>query len=105
MKTSRITKHPRPPKAVKLAPKPAIDYPKDGERLDPPAYTLRLSAPGARRMTVAIDQGTWQECRDAVGYWWFDWRPEGAGEHELIACAEYEGGREAVSEVIHCFSS
>jgi hypothetical protein len=83
-------------------PKPAIEFPKEGERLEGPAYTLRIAAPEARLVRVAVDQGPWQDARSAVGFWWFDWTPADSGEHELIACAEYAGGREAVSETVHC---
>ena len=80
--------------------KPTIDYPKEGELIGS-SYTLRVSAPGALAVHVAIDQGPWLECREAGGCWWFDWAPEAAGEHEAIACA-LVGGREAVSEPRHC---
>jgi hypothetical protein len=84
--------------------KPVIDYPKDTELLETGRYTLRVSAPGALAVSIAVDQGEWREARPSVGYWWFDWSPETAGEHELIACAAYEDGRELVSQAVHCFS-
>ncbi len=84
--------------------KPAIDFPKEQEAVGA-SYTARISAPGALAVHVAIDQGSWLECRESLGYWWYDWTPEGSGEHELIACALFEGGREAVSETVHCLRS
>jgi hypothetical protein len=85
------------------AAKPRIEFPQEGEHLAADIYTMRVAAPDARSVSVAIDQGPWMEARHAVGYWWFDWTGMNKGEHEVIACAEYEGGREAVSESVHCF--
>jgi hypothetical protein len=85
--------------------KPTIDFPKEGETFACPSYTLRLSAPGALAVHVALDQGPWLECRESVGYWWYDWTPEVSGEHEVIACALSVGGREAVSEIVHCLKT
>jgi hypothetical protein len=108
MKTPRPTLKSRAPKAAHPARhahrRPAIDYPKDAERVESPFYTFRVSAPNARAVSVAVDQGAWRECREAVGYWWFDWSPECSGEHELIACALHPDGRETVSEIVHFFS-
>lgn len=98
--STRKTGHTRkmtPPSAVV---KPTIDFPKEGERLGA-SYTVRVCAPGALAVHVAIDQGPWLECRESVGYWWYDWTPEICGEHEVIACALFQGGREAVSETVH----
>lgn len=90
---------PSPPPAPAV--KPAIDHPKEGEPIGP-SYAIRISAPGALAVHVAIDQGPWLECREAAGYWWYDWTPEVFGVHEAIACALTPGGREAVSETVHC---
>ena len=104
-KTPRPALKARPAKTVRVPHlRPVIDYPKDAERVESPFYTFRISAPGARAVSVAVDQGAWRECREAVGFWWLDWSPESAGEHELIACALHPDGRETVSEVVHFFS-
>ncbi|MDE2236441.1 MAG: hypothetical protein KGK30_00995, partial [Elusimicrobia bacterium] len=75
------------------------------ERVENESYTVRICAEQARTVRIAVDQGEWRDCRPAVGFWWFDWAPEASGEHELIACAEYESGQEAVSGLVHCVKS
>lgn len=81
--------------------RPKIDFPRENESVGA-SYTARIHAPGALAVHVAVDQGDWRECRESLGYWWLDWTPEAAGEHELIACALFAGGREAVSDTTHC---
>ena len=98
--TSRRSHRARPPVPSLL--KPFVEYPQEGELLPGESYTMRIDAPGARLVRVAVDQGPWLDARLSVGYWWFDWSGIESGPHEVIACAEYEGGREAVSEVKHC---
>jgi hypothetical protein len=88
-----------------VVPKPAIDYPLENERVGSDGYTIRVNAPQARLVRVAINQGEWLECRPAVGFWWFDWSGIAPGEHEIVACADYEDGREAVSMPAHCLVS
>jgi len=77
----------------------AVDFPKQNEIINSPQYTLRLCAPeGVKSVEVALDDGEWQPCRQAVGYWWFDWSGFGDGEHEVIARIELEDGRKIASE-------
>jgi hypothetical protein len=87
------------------AARPTVDYPMEGESLNSPSYTIRVSAPAALSVHVAIDQGAWLECRESCGYWWYDWTPEIGGEHELVACALFAGGREIVSDTVHCLKA
>ena len=51
-----------------------IDYPQNNETVYCGHYCFRL---GARKpcsaMQVSINGGEWQNCRQASGYWWFDW--------------------------------
>ena len=89
-------------KRARAAIKPRIEFPREGERLETDSYTARIHAPDAVMVHAAVDQGEWRECRPSVGYWWFDWTEDEAGEHELIACASFEDGRESVSETVHC---
>ncbi len=51
-----------------------IDYPLEGELLTCPYYTLRISAsPEAQGVEVQLNGGEWSPCREAMGFWWFDW--------------------------------
>ena len=77
----------------------SLDYPKQGERIESPFYTLRVTAPqGVRIVEVSIDDGEWQPCREAVGYYWFDWSGYRDGEHEVIARIATPAGRIVAAE-------
>lgn len=72
----------------------AVDFPRQGETITGPQYSVRLSAPDdAVRMDISIDQGEWQPCRRAEGYWWYDWSGYEDGEHEIIARVQVDGKR------------
>lgn len=61
-------------------------------------YTFRVAAPeAADEVDVSINQGPWQPCRRAVGYWWFDWSGFEPGEHEVVSRARAKKGRWLVS--------
>jgi len=62
----------------------SIDYPQEGERVNPGHYSIRVSAIGEQTQ-VSIDNGTWQNCRQDSGYDWYDWNPEGTGTHRITA--------------------
>ncbi len=89
---------------LQLAPRPAVDYPAQGEKIAGPQYTLRVCAPpAAGSVEVSVDHGDWQPCRSSVGYWWFDWAGYEPGEHELIARARTLDGTLLLSEPSQCF--
>ncbi|MBI5240222.1 MAG: hypothetical protein HY926_07095 [Elusimicrobia bacterium] len=51
----------------------AIDFPREGEAVDGPHYSFRVSAPqDTARVEFCVNQGPWLPCRQASGYWWFD---------------------------------
>ena len=74
--------------------RPEIEYPQQGESIVSPTYTFRVGAPaGAESVDVSIDQGPWLACRNAAGYWWYDWSGYEKGEHEIIARTRGPKGR------------
>jgi|GEM_PF-2468829 len=78
--------------------RPAVDYPKQDEKLGPPHYSVRVTVhEKADQVDVSIDQGPWQPCRRSSGHWWFDWTDFDKGEHEVIARARQGEGRWMVS--------
>lgn len=86
-------KKPADPKARAVS----IDYPKPGEIVRPGHYSVRVSAPAAQAQ-VRFDQGAWQDCRESIGHFWYDWAPQ-AGRVCLQARARTETGRwSAVAE-------
>lgn len=77
----------------------AVDFPRQGERITTPQYTLRLSAPeDVAGMDISIDQGDWQPCRKSVGYWWYDWSGYENGEHEIVARVQTGNGKDISCE-------
>jgi hypothetical protein len=58
------------------------------------SYTFRISAPEGTRLTeLSLNQGPWQVCRNAAGYWWFDWFGFKDGEYLARARAHLQDGR------------
>ena len=87
-------------KTVAVGIRPEIDYPKAGETITSREYTFRVGAPEtAEEVGVSIDQGPWQTCRNAAGYWWYDWSGYDTGAHEIIARSRAKKGRWLVSAV------
>ena len=85
------------PKAAK-SPAVLLDYPQAGEAVRPGHYAVRVAAKPEVRVEVSVDGAPFQPCREAVGYYWFDWTPATPGEHTLVARAKNGGPRYAVSE-------
>lgn len=72
----------------------AVDFPEHDEKIVTQRYTIRLAAPeGFKKAEISIDQGNWQPCRYAVGYWWYDWSGLVNGKHELAARVQAPDGR------------
>lgn len=68
-----------------------IDYPREGELMRPNHYTIRIgTVPAAATVELSIDGGIWTPCREAAGYWWFDWSGIVAGPHHLQVRAQGE---------------
>lgn len=84
---------------VRTGGKPILDYPMQEEKISSRQYTLRVGAPSqAQAVEVSIDQGDWQSCRPASGYWWFDWSGYEGGEHEIIARLRTPEGKFVLGE-------
>jgi len=80
------------------APSVLLDYPQSGERVLPGHYAVRVAAKPEVSVEVSVDGGPWQACREAVGYYWFDWSPAAPGAHTLVARAKNGGPRFSKSE-------
>lgn len=96
-KAATAPKAAKEPKAPKT-PVVTLDYPTPGERVRPGHYAVRVAAKPEVAVEVSVDGGPWQPCREAVGYYWFDWTPSEAGEHTLVARAKNGGPRYAKTE-------
>jgi hypothetical protein len=87
------------PQKTSVAVKLAIDYPQQDETITSDRYTIRVDAPeAARTVEVSVDQGDWQACRRASGYWWYDWSGYDDGEHVAVARLICGEGRKAKAE-------
>lgn len=62
-----------------------LDYPQLGETVVSPQYTFRIGAEGAPAVEISINDGPWQPCRESVGFWWYDWRPDASGPCTAVA--------------------
>jgi hypothetical protein len=83
--------------------RPTVDFPIQLERICHPSYAVRVGVPSTmRRVEIAVNQDAWKPCREAIGYWWYDWDDMTPGEHELVVRAQEEGGDWLLSETRQC---
>jgi hypothetical protein len=61
---------------------PGIDYPQQGEKVQVGHYAVRISG-CTGECQVSIDDGDWQNCRNAEGFWWYDWSADQPGTHRI----------------------
>jgi hypothetical protein len=66
-----------------------LDHPQQGEKITAPRYTFRIGTIGdLERVEISINEGPWQACRNAVGYWWYDWADYAAGRYQAAVRAQ-----------------
>lgn len=75
-----------------------IDYPKNLETITSRHYTLRIGASDCNGVDVSIDDQAWQPCRNACGYWWFDWNNLTPGTHQMVARLNKRNGEYLISK-------
>ena len=63
----------------------AIDYPQESEHITSPDYTFRIEAKRASQVEISIDNDAWRPCRQAEGYWWYDWSGYMPGKYQAAA--------------------
>ncbi|HVR84497.1 MAG TPA: hypothetical protein VMU54_09315 [Planctomycetota bacterium] len=68
-----------------------IDYPQEGEIVQPGQYAVRVTAVGASSVQVRVNEADWIDCRRALGHFWYDWAP-GEGPARLAARARVDEG-------------
>lgn len=75
-----------------------VDYPQQDEGVASRDYTFRIGVAGdASKVEVSIDRGPWLPCRQAAGYWWYDWAGMTPGVHRLTARALGADGSAGIS--------
>jgi len=87
--------------AKKVKDQITIDYPKEGEILNPRHYAIRISA-GNGEVEVSIDGSDWIACRQCVGYHWFDWYYILPGKHKCMARIKLADGSYKKTKTISC---
>ena len=66
-----------------------LDHPQQGEKITAPHYTFRIGTSGdIERVEISLNKGPWQSCRNAVGYWWYDWADYAAGRYQVVVKAQ-----------------
>jgi len=64
----------------------SIDYPAEGETVQSGPYSIRVSAAGADAAQVRVGDGEWADCRESLGFFWYDWSSQ-AGQARIAARA------------------
>lgn len=70
-----------------------LDYPQQNEIIISKHYSFRISASeGVKTVAISIDGCEPVECRQAAGYFWYDWSEIEPGKHDVYLVAEFEDG-------------
>lgn len=71
-----------------------LDHPQQGEKITAPQYTFRIGTIGdIELVAISINNGPWQPCRNAAGYWWYDWTGYIGGRYQAEAKAHTKDGQ------------
>jgi len=88
-------------KEAAAAPQVTLDYPREGDRVTGPVYTFRIETKAAGKVELSIDQNEWKPCRQAGGYWWYDWAGYQPGVHRAVARIQPQnGGKRHISHAV-----
>lgn len=79
-----------------------VDFPREGDSVPLGHYAIRVGAPADGTVEVTLDGKAWNVCRNAVGYYWYDWRPEKAGRAAIVARFKGPAGKGQRSLPRHC---
>ncbi|MCX5795994.1 MAG: hypothetical protein NTY77_10905 [Elusimicrobia bacterium] len=72
-------------KGLAVAADITVDYPQERVCVTSRDYTFRIWARAAGRVEISIDDNVWQPCRQADGFWWYDWSGYMPGRHQAVA--------------------
>jgi len=78
-----------------------IDHPSNGDKVQAGHYAVRIGASGGWDVQLSINNGDWQSCREAGGYYWYDWWPA-PGKYKLTARLQTADGKGKKSKVVSC---
>jgi hypothetical protein len=80
-------------KPVALAADAVIDFPKEGQEVQAGHYAVRVSARPGFDVEINTGGADWFPCREAVGFFWFDWWPAKPGRTTLALRVKVGKGR------------
>lgn len=84
---------------TKEAVRVVLDYPEENATITSHRYTFRIGGmEEVKRAEISIDDAPWQACRQAIGYWWYDWAGYKKGSHRVLARVETQDGQTVTSE-------
>lgn len=70
-----------------------IDFPKEGDKILTGHYAVRISSKSGLDVEVSAGSDEWWQCREAVGFYWFDWWPAKPGRATLQVRVKMGKGR------------
>ncbi len=79
-----------------------VDHPKNLETITSRQYSVRIGASDCTGVDISVNDQPWQPCRNAVGYWWFDWSNLQPGTHQLVARMHKSNGEYLISKRRRC---
>jgi hypothetical protein len=62
-----------------------VDYPVEAEQIYGNHYAIRIGASPDGYVELSFNDGEWNPCRYADGYWWFDWVYFNPGNYKLVS--------------------
>ena len=88
---------------VSLAPRWVnVDYPRPSEKVLKGHYAVRVHAPWANQAQISFNGTSWSDCRNDVGFFWYDWYPERPGLQKIYARARNGAGAWTKAETREC---
>ena len=80
------------------ATKVSIKYPQKDEVIASKRYAFKISTSiRVDKVMISLDDGEWRLCREAGGYWWFDWEGYVSRTYLLQAVAQTNDGAQHLS--------
>jgi hypothetical protein len=71
----------------------SIDFPLEGEEILSGHYAVRISAEPGVSVEINVGGSEWYECRESLGFYWFDWYPSKPGQNRLSARLKSQDGK------------
>jgi hypothetical protein len=80
----------------------SIDFPEEGASIYPGHYAVRISSSLSEPVEISVNGSPWESCREASGYFWFDWWPEETGKTSISVRSKSTAGKTAKTSARTC---